>query len=135
MVTHLKPVILECEVKGAFRNITVNKSSGGDGIPAELFQILKDVAVKMLHSICQQIWKTQWRPQETKVSFHSNLKGEQRQRMFDYCSIALILHSSKVTFQILQGFNSTWTENFQMYKPDLEKAEEPDITLSTSTGS
>ena len=74
--THLKPAILECEVKEAFGNITVNKTSGGDGIPAELFQVLKDVDIKMLHSICQQIWKIEWWPQERKVSFHSNPKEE-----------------------------------------------------------
>ena len=63
VVTHLEPDILECEVKWALRSITTNKASGGDGIPVELFQILKDNAVKMLHSICQQIWKTQQWPQ------------------------------------------------------------------------
>ena len=62
MVSHLEPDILECEVKGALGSITMNKASGGDGIPAELFQILKDDAVKVLHSICQQIWKTQQWP-------------------------------------------------------------------------
>ena len=81
MVTHLEPDIIDYEVKRTLGSITVNKGSGVDGIPAELFQILKDVAVKMLHSICQQIWKTQWLPQETKVSFHSNPKERQCQRM------------------------------------------------------
>ena len=64
MITHLEPDILECEVKWALESITMNKASGGDGIPAELFQILKDDAVKVLHSICQQIWKTQQWPQD-----------------------------------------------------------------------
>ena len=68
MITHLEPDILECEVKWALGSITVNKDSGGDGIPAELFQILKDDAVKVLHSICQQIWKTQQWPQDWKRS-------------------------------------------------------------------
>ena len=68
-ITHLKPDILECEVKWAIGNITVNKASGGDGIPVELFQILKDDAVKVLHSICQQIWKTQPWPQTGKGQF------------------------------------------------------------------
>ena len=78
--THLEPHILECEVKWALGSITANKASGGDGIPVELFQILKDDAVKVLHSICQQLWKTQKWPQE-KVSFHSNPKERQCQRM------------------------------------------------------
>ena len=68
VITHLKPDILECKVKQALRRITVNKASGGDGIPAELFQVLKDDAVKQLHSICQQIWKTQQWPQDRKRS-------------------------------------------------------------------
>ena len=68
MITHLEPDILECEVKGALGSITTNKASGGDGIPAELFQILKDDAVKVLHSICQQIWKTQQWTQDWKRS-------------------------------------------------------------------
>ena len=80
VITHLKPDILECEVKWALGSITTNKASGGDGIPVELFQILKDYVVKVLHSICQQIWKTQQWPQE-KVSFHSNPKERQCQRM------------------------------------------------------
>ena len=75
MVTHLEPDILECEVKWALGNITMNKASGGNGIPVELFQILEDDAVKVLHSICQQIWKTQqWPKRLEKVSFHSNPK-------------------------------------------------------------
>ena len=68
MITHLEPDILECKVKWALGSITTNKASGGDGIPAELFQILKDDAVKVLHSICQKIWKTQQRPQNWKRS-------------------------------------------------------------------
>ena len=81
VVTHLEPDILEGEVKWALGSITMNKANGGDGIPAELFQIVKDNAVKVLHSIFQQIWKTQQWPQE-KVSFHSNLKEGQCQRIF-----------------------------------------------------
>ena len=73
VITHLKPDILECEVKSALGSISMNKASGGDGIPVELFQILKDDAVKVLHSICQQIWKTlQWPQGWKKVSFHVN---------------------------------------------------------------
>ena len=82
VVTHLEPDILECEVKWALGSITMNKASGGDGIPVELFQILKDDAVKVLHSICQQIWKTQVSTGVEKVSFHSNPKERQCQRMF-----------------------------------------------------
>ena len=84
VITDLEPDILECEVKWVLESITMNKASGGDGIPVELFQILKDDAVKVLHSICQQIWKTQQWPQDTgleKVSFHSNPKERQCQRM------------------------------------------------------
>ena len=81
VITHLEPDILECEVKWALESITTNKASGGDGIPGELFQILKDGAMKVLHSICQQIWKTlQW-PQDWKRCFHSNSKERQYQRM------------------------------------------------------
>ena len=81
MITHLEPDILECEVKWALESITMNKASGGDGIPVELFQIMKDDAVKVLYSICQQIWKTQRATGLEKVSFHSNPKERQWQRM------------------------------------------------------
>ena len=80
VITHLEPDILECEVKWALGSITMNKGSGVDGIPVELFQILEDDAVKVLHSIYQQIWKTQQWPE--RVSFHSNPKEGQCQRMF-----------------------------------------------------
>ena len=80
VITHTEPDILECEVKMALESITMNKASGGDRIPVELFQILDDDAVKVLQSICQQIWKTQQWLQE-KVSFHSNPKERQCQRM------------------------------------------------------
>ena len=83
LITHLEPDILECEVKWALGSITTNKASGSDGITVELFQILKDDAVKVLHSICQQIWKTQQWSQDWKRSiFHSNPKERQCQRMF-----------------------------------------------------
>ena len=75
MITHLEPDILECEVKWAFGSITVNKTSGGDGIPVELFQILKDDAVKVLHSLCQQIWKTQHGNEKDQFSFQSLRKA------------------------------------------------------------
>ena len=82
VISHLEPGILECEVKWALGSITRNKASGDDRIPAELFQILKDDAVKVLYSICQQIWKTAVATGLEKVSFHSNPKERQCQRMF-----------------------------------------------------
>ena len=83
VITHVEPHILEWEAKQALGNISTNKGNGGDGIPAELFQILKDDAGKVLHSICQQIWKIrQWPQDQENVSFHSNPKEEQCQRMF-----------------------------------------------------
>ena len=103
MITHLEPDILECEVKWALGSITMNKASGGDGIPVELFQILKDDAVKVLHSICQQIWKTQQWPGLEKVSFHSNLKERQCQRMLKLPHNCTHLTASKVMLKILQA--------------------------------
>ena len=103
MIAHLEPDILECEVKWALESITTNKASGGDGIPVELFQILKDEAVKVLHSICQQMWKTAVATGLEKVSFHSNPKERQCQRMFNHHTIALISHTSKVMLKILQA--------------------------------
>ena len=81
VTTHLQPDILECEVKWALGSITVNKASGGDGIPVELFQILKNDAVKVLHSMCQQIWKTAVATELEEVSFHSNPQERQSQRI------------------------------------------------------
>ena len=89
--THLEPDILECEVKWALESITKNKASGGDGIPVELFQILKDDAVKVLHSICQQIWKTQPWPQDWKRSFSFQ---SQRKAMAKNAQTTAQLHSS-----------------------------------------
>ena len=104
VVTHLEPYILECEVKWALGSITTNKASGGDGISVELFQILKDDAVKVLHSICQQIWKTQQWPQDWKRSVFLPIpkKGNARE-CSNYCTMALISHSSKVMLKILQA--------------------------------
>ena len=103
MITHLEPDILECEVKWALRSITTNKASAGDGIPVELFQILKDDAVKVLHSICQQIWKTQQWPQDWKTSvfFPIPKKGNAKE-CSNYCTIALISNTSKIMLKILQ---------------------------------
>ena len=137
LITHPEPDILECEVKWALGSITMHKASGGDGIPVELFQILKDDAVKVLHSICQQIWRTQQWPQAWKRSvFISIPKKGNAKECSNYRTIALISHASKVMLKFSKpGFNSTWTVNFQMFKLDLEKAEEPEIKLSTTVGS
>ena len=103
MITHLEPDILECEVKLALENITMNKASGGDGIPVELFQILKDEAVNVQHSVCQQIWKTQQWPQDWKRSvFIPMLKKGNAKKCSNYHTIALISHASKVMLRILQ---------------------------------
>ena len=104
VITDLEPDILECEVKWALRSITMNKASGGDGIPAELFKILKDDAVKALHSICQQIWKTQLWPQDQERSvFIPIAKKGNVKECSNYHTIALISHTSKVMFKILQA--------------------------------
>ena len=102
VITHPEPDILECEVRWALESITTSKASGGDGIPVELFQILED-AVKVLHSICQQIWKTQQWPQDWKRSFFITVskKGNEKE-CSNYRTIALISHSSKVMPKILQ---------------------------------
>ena len=104
VVTDLESDILECEVKWALGSITMNKPSGGDGIPVELFQILKDNAVKVLHSICQQIWKTQQWPQDWKKSVCISVpkKGNAKE-CSNYHTIALISHASKVMLKILQA--------------------------------
>ena len=102
--THLEPDILECEVKWALGNITMNKASGGDGIPVELFQVLKDDAVKVLHSICQQIWKTQQWQQDWKRSvFIPNPKKGNAKECSSYHTIAFISHASKVMLKIPQA--------------------------------
>ena len=104
MITHLEPDILECEGKWALESITTNKASGGDGIPAELFQVLKDDAVKVLHSICQQIWKTQQWPQDWKRSVFIPIpkKGNAKE-CSNYPKIALISHTSKIILKIVQA--------------------------------
>ena len=104
VITHLEPDILECEVKWAFGSITMNKASGGDGIPVELFQILKDVTVKVMHSICQQIWKTQQWPQDWKRSvFIPVPKKGNAKECSSYHTIALISYTNKVMLKILQA--------------------------------
>ena len=104
VITYLEPDILECKVKWALGSITTSKASGCDGIPVELFQILKDDAVKVLHSICQQIWKTQQWPQDWKRSvFTPILKKGNAKECSNYRTIALISHASKVMLKILQA--------------------------------
>ena len=104
VITHLEPGILECEVKWALGTITMNKASRGDGIPVELFQILKDDAVKMLPSICQQIWKIQQWPEDWERSVFIPIpkKGNAKE-CSNYCTVALISHANKVTLKILQA--------------------------------
>ena len=104
VITHLEPDILECEVKWALGNITTNKVSGGNGIPVELFQILKDDAVKVLYSMCQQTWKTQQWPQDWKRSVFIPIpkKGNAKE-CSNYCTVALISRASKVMIKILQA--------------------------------
>ena len=124
--THLEPDILECEVKWDLGSITMKKATGGDGIPVELFQILKDDAAKVLHSMRQQIWKTQQWPQDWKRSVFIPIpkKGNAKE-CSDYYTIALISHASKVMIKILQA----------MYKLDSQKAKEPEIKWPTFVGS
>ena len=104
VITHLEPDILECESKWALGSITTNKASGGDGIPVELFQIPKDDAVKVLQSICRQIWKTPQWPQDWKRSIFIPIpKKSNAKECSNYHTIALISHTSKVMFKILQS--------------------------------
>ena len=111
----------------------MNKASGGDEIPAELFQILKDDAVKVLHSICQQIWETHQWPQDWRRSVFIPIpKKSNAKECSDYSALVLISQASKIMLKIL---NTTWTEKFLMHKLDLEKAEEPEIKLPTPAGS
>ena len=115
----------------------MNKASGGDGIPVELFKILKDDAVKVLHSICQQIWKTQQWPQDWKRSVFIPIpKNDNAKECSNYHTIALISHASKVILKILQARLQQYVNrDFLMFKLVLEKAEEPEIKLPTSAGS
>jgi len=112
VITHIEPDILECEVKWALGSITTNKASGGDVIPVELFQILKDDAVKVLHSICQKIWKTQQCPQNWKSSVFITIpkKGSAKE-CSNYSTIALISHTSKVMLKILQARLQQYTNH------------------------
>jgi len=111
VINHLEPDILECEVKWALGSITMNKVSWGDRIPAELFQILKDDVVKVLHSICQQIWKIQQWPKDWKKSvFIPVPKKDNGKKCSNYLTIALISHANKIMLKILQVYSSTVCE-------------------------
>ena len=137
VITHLEPDILECEVKWALESISSNKANGGDGIPVELFQILKDDAVKVLHSICQQIWKTQQWPQDWKRSVFIPIpKKGNAKKCLNYHTIALISHASQVMLKILQVRLQQYV-NCEL--PDVQagfrKSEEPEIKWPTSTRS
>ena len=104
MITHLEPDIMKCDVKWALGSITMTKASGGDGIPTELFQILKTYAVKVLHSICQQIWKTQQWPQDWKRSVFIPIPKKGKAKEYsNYHTIVLILHASKILLKALQA--------------------------------
>ena len=104
MIIHLEPDILECKVKWVLGSIIMNKTSRGDGIPVKLFQILKDDTLKVLHSLCQQIWKIQQWPQDWKRSVFIPIpkKGNAKEHS-NYCTIALISHASKIMLKILQA--------------------------------
>ena len=124
MITHLEPDILECEVKWALESITTNKASGGDGILTELFQILEDDAVKVLHSMCQRIWKTQQWTQDWKRSVFIPIPKKGNAKEFsNYHTIALISHASKVMLKIPQA-------KFQQYV----NSEIPDVQAGFRKG-
>ena len=137
MIIHLKPDIPECKLKQALGSITMNKASGGDAIPVELLQNLKDDAVKVLNSICQHIWKTQQWSQDWKRSVFIPIpkKGNAKE-CSNYRTIALISHASKVILKILQARLQQYMNHEH---PDVQagfrKAEEPEIKLPTSAGS
>ena len=134
MITYLEPDVLECEVKWALASITMNKVSGGEGIPVELSQILKDDA--LLHSICQQIWKTQQWPQDWKRTVFIPIpkKGNAKD-CSNYHTIALISHASKVMLKILQARLQQYMNRELPDVLDLENTAEPKIKLQTSAGS
>ena len=118
VITDLEPDILECEVKWALESITMNKASRGDGIPVELFQILKDDAVKVLHSICQQIWKSQQWPQDwKKLVFIPIPKKGNAKECSNHHTIAFISHASKVMLKILQAMLQQYVNR---ERPDVQ---------------
>ena len=104
VITHLEPDILKCKVKQALGSIITNKASRGDGIPVQLFQILKDDAVKVLHSVCQEIWKAQQWPQDWKRTVFIPIPKKSNTKEYsNYCTIALLSHASKIMLKILQA--------------------------------
>ena len=125
------------KVKFILGSITTNKASGCDGIPAERFQILKDAAAKVQHSICQQIWKTQQKPQDWKRSVFIPIQRREMPENFQItiqlCLFHMLVRLCSKSFKL--NFSSTWTENGHMYELDLEKAEEQEVQLPTSVGS
>ena len=141
VITHLESDILECEAKWALGNITTNKASRGDGISAELFQVLKDDTVKVLHSVCQLIWKTQQWPLDSKRSpFIPIPKQDKAKECSNYHTILLISHASvkvlQASLKILQArLQQCMNQEFQIYKLGFEEAEEPEIKLPTPVGS
>ena len=137
VITHLEPDILECKAKWALGGITTNKANGGGGIPVKLFQILKDDVIKVLNSICQQIWKTQQWPQNWDRSvFIPASKKDNAKECLNHCTIALISHASEVMLKILQArLQQHMNQELPNEQLGLEKAEEADTKLSTSVGS
>ena len=122
MITHLEPDSLECEVKSALGSITMNKANGGDGIPAELFQILKDDAVKVLHSVCQEIWKTQQWLQDQKTSVFIPIpKTDNAKELSNYLTSELISHDSKVMLKILQARLQQFVKELPDVQPGFRK--------------
>ena len=137
MITHLEPDSLEWEVKWSLGSITMNETGGGDGIPVELFQILKDDSVKVLHLICQQIWKTQQWPRDWKRSVFIPIpkKGSPKE-CSNYHTIALISRASKVMLKILQArFQQYVNWELPNVQAGFRKVREPEIKLPTSVGS
>jgi len=137
VITDLEPDILECEVKWALESITTSKASGGDGNPVELFQILKDDAMKVLYSIFQQIWKTQQWSQDWKQSVFITIKKKgNAKECSNYRTIALISHANKVMLKILQARLQQYVNReLPHVQASFKKAEEPEIKLPTSAGS
>ena len=134
MVPHLESDILECEVKWALGSITMNKASGGDRIPVELFQILKDDAVKVLHSICQQIWKTQQWPQDWKRSVFIPISKKHNAKQYSNSrTIAFISHASNTMLKIPQArLQQYMNQELPDVQAGFRKGEEPDVKLPTS---
>ena len=129
---HLEPDNLECGVKWALGSIAMNKASGGDGIPAELFKILKDDAVKVLHAVCQQIWKTQQWPQDWKSLIFIPIPKKGYAKECSNChTVVLISHASKVMLKILQARLQYMNRELPDIQVGFRKGREPEVRLST----